>query len=228
MKFYYDLMSQPSRALYIFFKLNPNIPVTFIPVALRKGEHLEDAFKAINRFQKVPCIIDDDGWKLSETVAIFRYLNDKYQINEHWYPKDIRTRALVDEYMEWQHNNTRMGCAMYFQVKWLIPMMSGNPPSESRLNFAKTHMENVLTLLENTWLESSEKSFLTTKEISFADILAACELEQPKMADYDPFEGRPRLSSWYQKVKQFTNPFYDEAHALVNKIVNSNKNKPKL
>lgn len=72
MKFYYDLMSQPSRALYIFFKLN-NVPVTYCQVALRKGEHLTDDFKNnVNRFQKVPCIVDDDGWKLSETVAIFR------------------------------------------------------------------------------------------------------------------------------------------------------------
>lgn len=149
-------------------------------------------------------------------------------IAEHWYPKELQTRALVDEYLEWQHNNTRMACAMYFQTKWLLPLMSGNPPSETKLAFLKTNMEKTLDLLENTWLESSQKPFLTTKEISFADILAACELEQPKMADYDPFEGRPKLTSWYQKVKELTNPFYDEAHTIVTKIVSSNKSKPKL
>lgn len=41
---------------------------------------------------------------------------------EHWYPKELRARALNDEYLEWQHNNTRMACAMYFQFKKLIPM----------------------------------------------------------------------------------------------------------
>lgn len=71
MKFYYDLMSQPSRALYIFFKIT-KLPITFVPVGLRNGEHLTDEFKEINRFQKVPCIVDDDGFKLSESVAIFR------------------------------------------------------------------------------------------------------------------------------------------------------------
>lgn len=34
--FYYDLMSQPARALYIFFKL-AKIPIDYHPVALRKG-----------------------------------------------------------------------------------------------------------------------------------------------------------------------------------------------
>lgn len=36
-KFYYDLMSPPSRALLTFFKL-ANIPFEDKPVALRKGE----------------------------------------------------------------------------------------------------------------------------------------------------------------------------------------------
>ena len=149
-------------------------------------------------------------------------------VAEHWYPKEVHARALVDEYFEWQHNNTRMACAMYFQSKWLIPLMTGSPPNETKVKAFKVHMETTLDLLENVWLESTQKQFLTTTEISFADILAACELEQPKMAEYDPFEGRPRLTAWYQKVKDYTSPFYDEAHTVINKIVNSNQKKPKL
>lgn len=142
-------------------------------------------------------------------------------IPEHWYPKDLQSRALVDEYLEWQHNNTRMGCAMFFQTKWLQPQLTGKPVNESRLRATQGHMETVLDAFENIWLASPDKNFLASKEISFADILAACELEQPKMADYDPFNGRPRLTAWYQRVKQATNPYYDEAHKVVNKIVNS-------
>jgi glutathione S-transferase len=182
LKFYFDLMSQPSRALYIFLKLN-KLPVEFVKTDLMKMQHLTDEFKAVNRFQKVPCIVDSDGFKLSESVAIFRYLmqNKKESFGDNWYPSDIRTRALIDEYLEWQHNNTRLGCAMYFQSKFLIPKISGQPPNESKVAAFKKQMENSLDLLENVWLASAEKNFLATKEISFADILAACELEQPKM-----------------------------------------------
>lgn len=96
LKFYYDLMSQPSRALYIFLKLN-RLPVEYVKTDLMKMEHLTDEFKATNRFQKVPCIVDND-FKLSESVAIFRYLmqNKKESFDDHWYPNDIRTRALID------------------------------------------------------------------------------------------------------------------------------------
>lgn len=85
--------------------------------------------------------------------------------------------------MEWQHNNTRLGCAMYFQSRFLIPKMTGEPANENKVKAFKKQMEGALNSLENVWLESSEKQFLASKEISFADILAACELEQPKMVN---------------------------------------------
>lgn len=88
-------------------------------------------------------------------------------------------------------------------------------------------MESSLNNLENVWLESANRKFLASEEISFADILAACELEQPKMAWYDPFEGRPLLKSWYERVKEATNPYYDEAHVVVKKVI-ANNNKAKL
>lgn len=225
-KFYFDLMSQPSRALYIFLKLN-RLPVEFVKTDLMKMEHLNDEFKnSVNRFQKVPCIVDGD-FKLSESVAIFRYLmqTKKEHFDEHWYPSDLKTRALIDEYLEWQHNNTRLGCAMYFQSKFLIPKLSGEPVNENKLKAFQKQMEGALSSLENIWLESSDKKFLATKEISFADILAACELEQPKMADYDPFAGRPKLSNWYNEVKLATAPYYEEAHVIVNKVIQKNKAK---
>lgn len=71
LKFYFDLLSQPSRTLYIIFKLT-NLPHESIPVALRNGVHLTEEFKKdVSRFQKVPCIIDN-GFKLAESVAILR------------------------------------------------------------------------------------------------------------------------------------------------------------
>ena len=211
MKLYFDLLSQPSRALYIFLNIN-KIPFEPRVIKLGRKEHLSKSYKEVNRFRMVPCI-DDKGFKLSESVAILRYLvATNPSVADHWYPKDVKERAKVDEYLEWQHTNTRMGCAGFSRIKYLEPLMHWKPPPQKKIDDAKDLMEKSLNLLENVWLQDQSKDFLATKEISFADILAACELEQPKIADYDPFVNRPRLTKWHQLVKLKTYPIYDEAH----------------
>lgn len=225
LKFYFDLMSQPSRALYICLEL-AKIPHTKVPVALRKGEHLTEDFKAkINRFQKVPAIADDD-FKLSESIAILRYLDGKkeYPGLKEYYPSDVKQRALVDEFLEWQHNNIRAFCAMYFQTVWLIPILTGKPANPSRVEANKERMEGVLDLMENIWLAEGNK-FITGSKLTAADIWAAAEIEQPKMAGYDPCVGRPKLEAWLKEVKALTNPVYDEAHKVVYKISQSGQSK---
>ena len=45
--------------------------------------------------------------------AILRYLCDKYQLPDHWYPKDLQSRAKVDEALSWFPANLR--CGAFFQ-----------------------------------------------------------------------------------------------------------------
>ena len=51
------------------------------------------------------------------SVAILRYLARDRKVAEHWYPSDLKKQAKVDEYLEWQHLNTRLFCAMFFRHK---------------------------------------------------------------------------------------------------------------
>lgn len=51
------------------------------------------------------------------SVAILRYLCREKNVPDHWYPKDSKQQAKVDEYLEWQHLDTRLNCSMYFQHK---------------------------------------------------------------------------------------------------------------
>lgn len=218
MKFYFDLLSQPSRALYIFFKIN-KLPFDAVTVKIGRAEHLSKKFKEINRFQKVPCIVDGD-FKLSESVAILRYVVASHPnlVADHWYPSNIQERARVDEYLEWHHNETRIGCAGFFRAWWADPLLRGKS-SQKALVATKLKMENSLDLIENIWLADPNKKFLSTDKISFADIHCACELEETRIADYDPFAGRPRMLKWHQHVKEETNPIYDQAHQVAYNLI---------
>ena len=64
LKFYYDLLSQPCRALHIFMK-KCNIPFEPILIDLKTGDQLLPSYQKINPFQKVP-VIDHNGFKLTE------------------------------------------------------------------------------------------------------------------------------------------------------------------
>ncbi|XP_037077523.1 glutathione S-transferase theta-1-like isoform X2 [Pollicipes pollicipes] len=215
LKLYYDLMSQPSRAVVMFCKL-ANIPYQDHPVALRKGEHRSDKYLAeVNPFGLVPAI-NKDGFRLTESVAILRFLCREYPVADHWYPKDSQAQARVDEYLEWQHANTRLQCAMYFQTKWLIPMMTGEPVNEKRMKNFQAGMERVLDQLETVWLK--ETPYIAGQTITVADVLAACELEQPTMVAYDVTAGRPRLAAWLERVRTDCQPHYEQVHTMCRRI----------
>ncbi|CAG9771628.1 unnamed protein product [Ceutorhynchus assimilis] len=225
LKYYYDLLSQPSRALYIFLKLT-QIPFEAKPVSLRKGEHRSDEFKEqLNRFQKVPFIHHGD-FKLAESTAILGYLSREFRhlIDDHWYPENSQARAKVDEYLGWHPLNTRMKCALYFWHKWLIPIMTESEPNERKVAAQESEMVTCLDEIETLWLSQGHK-YLTGDQISVADIFAACEMEQPRIAGYDVTEGRPLIKTWFERVKQDCHPFYNEAHAIVDKIASKTKAK---
>ncbi|XP_049310972.1 glutathione S-transferase theta-1 isoform X1 [Bactrocera dorsalis] len=215
LRFYYDLMSQPSRALYIIFKIS-NVQYQDCPVALRKGEHLTEEFKEnINRFQRVPCIIDD-GYKLAESIAILRYLSAKGKIPEHLYPKYFVEQARVDEFLEWHHITLRVTCSLFFRTIWMDPLLTGVRPSNEKIQHLTQHMEANLDIVENVWLQKTD--FLTGQRLTAADIFAACEIEQIRLADYDVRIKYPKIKAWLKRVRAGCNPHYDNAHQYVYKI----------
>ncbi|KRT79583.1 Glutathione S-transferase [Oryctes borbonicus] len=216
LKLYYDLMSQPSRAMFILLNKS-DIQFVQCPVALHKGEHLTEKYKNdVSRFRKVP-VIDHDGYKLTESIAMLRYLAREKELPDNFYPNDSKKQARVDEFLEWQHNNLRLACSMYFQLKFLIPKMTGNESDEDMVILFESRMLDALEQMESLWLQ--EKDFINGEQISAADIWAACEIEQPRMAGYEPREGRPKLKAWLDRVRDATNPYYDQAHVILNKVV---------
>lgn len=56
-------------------------------------------FAKISRFGVVP-VIDDDGFVLRESNTIARYLAAKHGRTD-LYPADLRTRALIEQWMDW-------------------------------------------------------------------------------------------------------------------------------
>ncbi|XP_066900940.1 uncharacterized protein [Halyomorpha halys] len=218
LKLYYDTFSQPSRAVYLFLRIN-DIPFEKQNVNLMTGEHKKDEFKKINPLSLVP-VIDDNGFILRESVGILRYLAHEKNLADHWYPRDSKTQARVDEFIEWQHLGLRIPLALFFRVGKLVPMLTGRQPPSDLLERVKKEMVNSCNVFEKFWL-ASDKKFLFGNNLSIADLLAVMELEQPRMAGYDPREGRPKLAMYMDRVRAATNPYYDEVCEMVYNFIKS-------
>nr|WGO51746.1 glutathione S-transferase theta 1 [Ectropis grisescens] len=219
LKLYYDLMSQPSRALYILLK---TAKYNFEPklVDLRKVEHYSEEFTNINRMQRVP-VIDHDGFILTESVAIIKYLSRENVIPATLYPKESKEMARVDEFLEWQHIGLRLHCSMYFRVIYLDPLVTGQKPDPKSVAGYERRMMSALEDLDGKWLGRGTP-FLNGATPGAADLMAACEIEQPRMVGFDASQHFENIAAWWPKVRQHFDPYYKEAHVILNKIVDKN------
>lgn len=195
---YVDLMSPPCRAVVLMARKN-NIPYTEKTLDLFKGDHLKEEFLQVNPLHKVPVICHDD-FKLTESVAILKYLSAMYPVADHWYPKELQARALVDEYLAWQHCSVWMDIVPYFIAHTIIPKLFGKPVAENKVQQMKENLELTVKVLQTKFLQ--EKSFLCGSQISIADLHAYCHLQQPKALGYDTLAGKPKLEAWLCRVEE--------------------------
>lgn len=137
--------------------------------------------------------------------AIMKYLCNRYDVPEHWYPRQPERRARVDEYTAWHHTNTRPHAARVFILEVrlslslslsppacltlqpfvsqvLLPSQTGSPVDEARLIRAVSQLEDTLDQLESMFL--GRQPFLCGDDISVADLLAVCELMQVRGRDW--------------------------------------------
>ncbi|XP_030847847.1 glutathione S-transferase theta-1-like [Strongylocentrotus purpuratus] len=208
---YVDLRSQPCRSLAIFLKLM-GIPHELQYIDLFTGEHKKPEYADKFPLQVVPGLKDGDFY-LGEMVAIFRYLTTKYadKIEDHWYPKDMKSRARVDEYIAFHHTGTRGKCVAIFVAEVLAPAFSGKPVDQEKVKTDAENLKQSLDKIERSFLKDND--FLCGKEISIADIMAVCEFMQFTVNGRDIFKDNPKMKGYMDRVKARLQPALDEINA---------------
>jgi len=215
LKLHLDLMSQPCRALYLFFRM-AGIPYQDVFVALRKNEHLKPEFGALNPFHKVPVLVDETvpngQLVIKESCTAARYAASKYlSPSSHWWPRDDERKSLIiDEYLHWQHLNIRSFGSLVFIHTVLVPFRTKQPPNIHRAHRNLLKLGEVVDIFEKHYLDKG--TFITGEEISVADLFAACEIMQPWSAGFDVYSTRPRVAEWMKDVISATQPHFDQAH----------------
>ena len=133
---------------------------------------------------------------MGESHAIMRYLAMSRQVADHWYPKDLRKRAKVDEYLDMHHTYLRQGSGAYIFKKLFAPVVINKTYKEEELDFHKIMLGRSLKNLEN---RLSENPYLCGAEISIADLSAAHELDQTRFLELDLAKW-PKTKEWLHKI----------------------------
>ncbi len=74
----YDCSTAPSPQRVRIFLAEKGVDIPLVPVNLREGEQLGEAFRKINPDCTVPVLELDDGTMISEIFAICQYLENQY------------------------------------------------------------------------------------------------------------------------------------------------------
>uniref|UniRef100_A0A1J3GM68 glutathione transferase n=1 Tax=Noccaea caerulescens TaxID=107243 RepID=A0A1J3GM68_NOCCA len=217
LKVYADRMSQPSRAVIIFCKVN-GIQFDEILISLAKRQQLSPEFKDINPLGKVPSIVDG-RLKLFESHAILIYLASAFpSVAHHWYPSDLSTRVKIHSVLDWHHTNLRPGAAGYVLNSVLAPSL-GLPLDSLAASKAEKLLTKSLSTLETFWLKSNAKFLLGSSQPSIADLSLVCELMQLQVLD-EKYRVRllsphKKVEEWIENTRKATMIHFDEAHEIL-------------
>lgn len=224
LKIFADRKSQPSRAILIFCKVN-RIDFDEVKMDLFKGDHLTSEYEAINPMKKVPAIAHGD-FTLFESHAILIYLACCYNVSEHWYPTDLHTRAKLHAIMDWHHTNLRQGAAGYINTTVVAPKL-GKPPNPEGAAECERKLIASFSTIETMWLKDDASFLLGRDQPSIADLSLVCEIMQLEIVSVEernrmigPYK---KIQKWVERVKNATNPYFDEIHQLLYEIVASSK-----
>eukprot|EP00794_Sanderia_malayensis_P001498 gene1498-1654_t len=158
--------------------------------------------------------------------AILKYICTKYELADHWYPKDVKKRAKIDEYLAWHHTNLRKGAVDVVWAKAFGPFLLGKPVDNEKAKRGLDKLTKDFTIFDNYFLKQTP--FISSDEISIADLMAICEFSQMELLERDFISLTPSIEKWLTMCKDELGETYHDVHAILNKLGNKFRSYNKL
>lgn len=197
MLLYIHPMSTTSRPVMLF-AAEAGIPHERRVIDLFAGEHMGEAFRAINPSCLVP-VLEDGDFRLTESSAILKYLAEKAGRPE--YPQELRARARVNELMDWFNANLYRSFGYGLVYPQVLPMHKRRSAEgqAATLERAKTESETWLRVLDEALL-GPNKRYVCGAEITLADYLGAAFIDVGDVIGCD-FAPYPNVRRWLSDMR---------------------------
>jgi glutathione S-transferase len=198
----YDFERAPNPRRVRIFLAEKGLQVPRVPVNLYRLEQLSPEFRAINPGCTVPVLETDDGVRLTESLAICRYL-------EAWQPEPpLFGTTPTEEALVLMWNNIVEAEGMPAVAEVLRNLSPGfrdrafpGPVDYAQIpalvNRGAARTEQFFDRVEARLRESPH---LAGENFTLADITLLVTVDFARWVDIDATQGRPRTEGWYQRV----------------------------
>jgi glutathione S-transferase len=165
----------------------------FKRVNLLAGEHKTESHLKLHPAGKVP-VIQDGDFVLFESNAIMRYLAEKE--SSHLYPKDLRRRALVDQWIDFSALHIGIPMARVFVNRVAYKALKVEP-DERAINEGLAFLQRFLPVAE---AQLGKNGFLAGPEMTLADICLLAHMDPAEVSSVD-LSAYPRLRQWQRDLQ---------------------------
>lgn len=141
-----------------------NLQMNLKPLNIGAQENKTPEFTKINPEQTVPVIVDGD-FILNESRAICVYLVEKYGKNDSLYPKDLKTRAVINQRLYFDMGSLFKQYVDHYYAKWFSKEM--NPENLKKLEGSVAILDK---FLEPTGFVAGTQSMTIADLVLFASV----------------------------------------------------------
>ncbi len=196
MKLYYHPVSTTSLMI-MMFAAEEGVGLDFTLVDLMQGEQRQPEYLAINPSGLVPAL-DDDGFVLTESGAILRYLAAKS--GSLAYPADLQARARIDELMEWFYSNFYKDFGYGLCYPQLFPHHQRPGQAQAvTVEWGRDKARHWLGILDRN-LIGPERRFLGGERQTLADYVGAEMLNLGNLV-HCSYAGFPNVCRWLGNMR---------------------------
>ncbi len=219
MKLHFHPASTTSRTVMLFCA-ESKIEYEPVVVDIMTGEHTREPYLSLNPNAQVP-VLEDDGFKLTESSSMLKYLADKHNVAT--YPKDLKARARVNERMDWFNTNFYREYGYHLLYAQVFPHHVRSPEvaQKATVEWGRDKSEFWLGVLDKHII--GDNKYVCGNELTIADyfgaeIVAAGDLIRVSLARW------PNIDRWMKTMRAL--PSWAKVNEVIDGFAASLKDKP--
>jgi glutathione S-transferase len=219
MKLYMHPVSTAARPVRLLIAEN-GIACDEELVDITKGAHHQEAYASLNPSRLVP-MLDDDGFRLTESSAILKYLADKYDLAS--YPKDLKKRARVNEVMDWLNTQLYRDFGYGVVYPQLFPhhKRRSDEAHAGAIDWGQQGARKWLQVLNDHWI-GANNAYLCGNEVTIADYFGSGIVSIGELIGCD-FAAYPNVQRWLGNMRKLKS--WDQVNEMFHGFAGMNKGK---